>query len=110
MQFLVLDEADRLLEVGFEGEMRTILQSMPSSRQTLLFSATMTGNLKALHELSSDKAFFYEAYQGFKTVETLKQEYIFLPANVKDVYLLHLLSNLEDDSVRSVIIFASSCR
>ncbi|BFI25254.1 hypothetical protein AXG93_2490s1280 [Marchantia polymorpha subsp. ruderalis] len=109
-KFLVLDEADRLLEVGFEGEMRTILQSMPSSRQTLLFSATMTGNLKALHELSSDKAFFYEAYQGFKTVETLKQEYIFLPANVKDVYLLHLLSNLEDDSVRSVIIFASSCR
>ncbi|KAL2653879.1 hypothetical protein R1flu_022007 [Riccia fluitans] len=108
-KFLVLDEADRLLEVGFEEEMRTILQIMPSNRQTLLFSATMTGNLKALHELSSDKAFFYEAYQGFKTVETLKQEYIFLPANVKDVYLLHLLNSL-DDSVRSLIIFAASCR
>jgi ATP-dependent RNA helicase DDX49/DBP8 len=109
-KFLVLDEADRLLEVGFEQEIRVVLENLPSTRQTLLFSATMTSNLQALHELSMEKAFFYQAYEGFKTVETLQQEYLFIPANVKDVYLMHVMSTLEDREVRSVIIFASSCR
>jgi len=109
-KFLVLDEADRLLEVGFEQEIRVVLENLPSTRQTLLFSATMTSNLQALHELSMEKAFFYQAYEGFKTVEALQQEYLFIPANVKDVYLMHVMSTLEDREVRSVIIFASSCR
>jgi ATP-dependent RNA helicase DDX49/DBP8 len=104
LQFLVLDEADRLLEVGFEQEIRVVLENLPSTRQTLLFSATMTSNL------SMEKAFFYQAYEGFKTVEALQQEYLFIPANVKDVYLMHVMSTLEDREVRSVIIFASSCR
>lgn len=110
MQFLVLDEADRLMEVGFETEIRVVLGNVPSNRQTLLFSATMTSNLKALHDLSLDKAYFYQAYEGFKTVEALQQQYMFVPANVKDVYLMHLMSTLEDQNIRSVMIFASSCR
>ena len=44
-QFLVLDEADRLLESSFEAELRGILQFLPARRQTLLFSATMTKSL-----------------------------------------------------------------
>ncbi len=44
-QFLVLDEADRLLESSFEAELRVILQFLPPRRQTLLFSATMTRSL-----------------------------------------------------------------
>lgn len=47
VQFLVLDEADRLLDVGFQDEMQTIFGSLPQERQTLLFSATMTPNLHA---------------------------------------------------------------
>jgi ATP-dependent RNA helicase DDX49/DBP8 len=112
-RFLVLDEADRLLEAGFEDELRTVLQSLPPKRQTLLFSATMTGNLKALQELNlgNEKPFFYEGGNAKQTtVASLKQQYIFLPANAKDVYLVHLLSNLEELSVRSVMIFAASCR
>lgn len=110
LQFLVLDEADRILDVGFEKELETVLQSLPSERQTLLFSATMTPELKALHELSGDKAYFYEAYQGLRTVESLQQQYIFMSLDVKDVYLFYVLSILEDKSIRSVILFASSCR
>ncbi|XAR67257.1 RNA helicase [Bertholletia excelsa] len=109
-KFLVLDEADRVLDVGFEEELRVVFQCLPKNRQTLLFSATMTDNLQTLLELSANKAYFYEAYEGFKTVESLKQQYVFVPKNVKDVYLLHILSKMEDMSVRSVIIFVSTCR
>lgn len=108
-KFLVLDEADRVLDVGFEDDLKVVFKCLPKNRQTLLFSATMTSDLQTLLELS-DKAYFYEAYEGFKTVESLKQQYIFIPKHVKDVYLLHILSKLEDMGVRSAIIFVSTCR
>ncbi|MCO5550085.1 hypothetical protein L7F22_003564 [Adiantum nelumboides] len=110
IKFLVLDEADRILDVGFENELGTVLGSLPLGRQTLLFSATMTPELKSLHELSGDKAFFFEAYQGLQTVEQLQQQYIFMPLDVKDVYLSYVLSTLQERGIRSVIIFASTCR
>ncbi|CAI9303220.1 unnamed protein product [Lactuca saligna] len=109
-KFLVLDEADRVLDTGFEDELRVVFNCLPKNRQTLLFSATMTSNLQSLLEVSANKAYFYEAYEGFQTVDTLKQQYIFIPKNVKDVYLLHILSRMEDMGIRSAIIFVSTCR
>ncbi|CAL1409383.1 unnamed protein product [Linum trigynum] len=109
-KFLVLDEADRVLDVGFEEELRTIFQCLPKNRQTLLFSATMTSELQTLLELSANKAYFYEAYEGFKTVDTLKQQYIFIPKNVKEVYLSYILTRMEDMGIRSAMIFVSTCR
>lgn len=109
-KFLVLDEADRVLDTGFEDELRVVFNCLPKNRQTLLFSATMTSNLQSLLEVSANKAYFYEAYEGFQTVDTLKQQYVFIPKNVKDVYLLHILSRMEDMGVRSAIIFVSTCR
>ncbi|XP_059435730.1 DEAD-box ATP-dependent RNA helicase 36 [Corylus avellana] len=109
-KFLVLDEADRILDVGFEEELRVVFQYLPKNRQTLLFSATMTSELETLLELSSNKAYFYEAYEGFKTVDTLKQQYIPIPKYKKELYLYHILSKLEDFGVRSAIIFVSTCR
>ncbi|KAI3906013.1 hypothetical protein MKW92_031310 [Papaver armeniacum] len=109
-KFLVLDEADRVLDAGFEEELCAIFQYLPKDRQTLLFSATMTEKLQTLLEVSANKAYFYEQYEGFKTVESLKQQYVFVPKNVKDVYLLHVLSKMEEMSVRSAIIFVSTCR
>ncbi|KAK2972040.1 hypothetical protein RJ640_005060 [Escallonia rubra] len=109
-KFLVLDEADRVLDVGFEDELRVVFQCLPKKRQTLLFSATMTSDLETLLELSANKAYFYEAYEGFSTVATLTQQYVLIPKSVKDVYLLHLLSKMEDKGRRSAIIFVSTCR
>lgn len=109
-KFLVLDEADRVLDVGFEEELRVIFKYLPKSRQTLLFSATMTSELRALLEISANRSYFFEAYEGFKTVESLKQQYIFIPKNVKEVYLIYILSKMEDMGIRSVIIFVSTCR
>ncbi|KAH6836669.1 RNA helicase 36 [Perilla frutescens var. hirtella] len=109
-KFLVLDEADRVLGVNFEAELRVIFQCLPKKRQTLLFSATMSSNLQTLLELSANKAYFYAAYEGFKTVESLRQQYVFIPKNVKDVYLLHILNKREEMGVRSAMIFVSTCR
>ncbi|AAD34681.1 Similar to gb/L13612 DEAD-box protein (dbp45A) from Drosophila melanogaster and is a member of PF/00270 DEAD/DEAH box helicase family [Arabidopsis thaliana] len=109
-KFLVLDEADRVLDVGFQDELRTIFQCLPKSRQTLLFSATMTSNLQALLEHSSNKAYFYEAYEGLKTVDTLTQQFIFEDKDAKELYLVHILSQMEDKGIRSAMIFVSTCR
>ncbi|KAF9677053.1 hypothetical protein SADUNF_Sadunf08G0067600 [Salix dunnii] len=108
--FLVLDEADRVIDVGFQEELRVVFKCLPKSRQTLLFSATMTSELQTLLELSANKAYFYEEYEGFKTVDTLNQQYIQMPKNVKEVYLVYILSKMEEMEIRSAIIFVSACR
>ena len=57
----MLDEADRLLEPSFEADLEVILDVLPVKRQTLLFSATLTDNISALRELSSNEPFVWEA-------------------------------------------------
>ncbi|KAK3127806.1 hypothetical protein QOZ80_7AG0578630 [Eleusine coracana subsp. coracana] len=118
-KFLVLDEADRVLDANFEEDLRVIFGCLPNKRQTFLFSATMSENLRSLLELSGNKSYFFEAYEGFKTVETLKQHYIHIPADGKELHLIYLLSKVnqkEDptkmagDCIRSAIVFVSSCR
>ncbi|XP_061356438.1 DEAD-box ATP-dependent RNA helicase 36-like [Gastrolobium bilobum] len=109
-KFLVLDEADRVLDVGFQEELKVIFQCLPENRQNLFFSATSTSNLQKLRERYQDKLYVYEAYEGLKTVETLEQQVIFIPKKVKEVYLMHILSKMEDMGIRSAIVFISTCR
>ncbi|KAG6533373.1 hypothetical protein ZIOFF_007240 [Zingiber officinale] len=109
-KFLVLDEADRVLDVDFEEELRVIFKFLPKSRQTLLFSATMTSNLQALLQISGNRSYFYEGYEGFKTVDSLEQQFVITPKNLKDVYLFHILSRMEERNIRSVMVFVSTCR
>ncbi|KAL0704301.1 hypothetical protein Bca4012_070726 [Brassica carinata] len=98
----------KFLMLGFQDELRTIFNCLPKSRQTLLFSTTITSNLQPLLEHSSNKAYFYEAYEGLKTVDTLKQQYIFLNKDAKEVYLVHILSQMEYHEIRSAKIFVPS--
>ena len=56
-----MDEADRLLDPSFEEDLEVIFDALPSSRQTLLFSAMLTGNLSRLKELALNKPFIWEA-------------------------------------------------
>ncbi|XP_066395356.1 DEAD-box ATP-dependent RNA helicase 36-like [Miscanthus floridulus] len=112
-KFLVLDEADRVLDVNFEEELRVIFGCLPKKRQTFLFSATMSDNLRSLLELSGNKSYFFEAYEGFKTVETLKQQYIHVPPEGKELHLWYLLSVMKgkkEDPIRSAIVFVSTCK
>ncbi|KAL4421690.1 hypothetical protein ABPG77_010634 [Micractinium sp. CCAP 211/92] len=109
-RFLVLDEADRLLEPSFEGELATVLGALPEERQTLLFSATMTKTLVELQKELLRDAYHFQAYEGLQTAKKLRQEYLFIPAKVKEVYLAFLLERLDELKCRSAIIFTGTCK
>ncbi|KAK9813201.1 hypothetical protein WJX72_010498 [[Myrmecia] bisecta] len=106
-RFLVLDEADRLLEASFEGELRCIVGMLPAERQTLLFSATMTRSLVALQSAALRDAYHFQAYQGLETAERLRLDYMFTPATSTwpTCWAARGTSN-----VRSAIIFCSTCK
>ena len=79
MRFLVLDEADKLLNMNFEEEIEAILGNININRQTLLFSATMTNKVRKLQRASLKDPVKVSVSSKNKTVSTLKQNYLFIP-------------------------------
>jgi len=75
LEVLVLDEADRLLELGFMAELKELVQFVPKTRQTLLFSATMTTEVRQLAELSLDNPVRVQADGLFDVSQRLVQEF-----------------------------------
>ncbi|CAI9620136.1 unnamed protein product, partial [Staurois parvus] len=114
IRFLVLDEADRLLEQGctdFTQDLQVILGAVPAQRQTLLFSATLTDTLQELKSVAMNKPFFWESTSEVRTVEQLDQRYILVPEKVKDAYLVHLIQKFQDEHEDwSIIIFTNTCK
>lgn len=106
-KILVLDEADRIVDTEFQESLSVIFKCLPKGRQTLLFSATKTSTLERLHKISQNSTYFYEEYEGMSTVDSLKQQYIFMPNQMKEIYLHHVLSRMEDDDIRSAIVFVA---
>ncbi|KAI9594586.1 P-loop containing nucleoside triphosphate hydrolase protein [Syncephalis fuscata] len=76
VEILVMDEADRMLDDGFKEELTEIINSCPRSRQTMLFSATMTDNVDELVRLSLNRPVRLLVDNTKATVETLIQEFI----------------------------------
>ncbi|XP_015741597.1 probable ATP-dependent RNA helicase DDX49 [Coturnix japonica] len=114
LKFLILDEADRLLEQGcadFTADLEVILEAVPARRQTLLFSATLTDTLNELKSLAMNKPFFWEAASEVRTVDELDQRYLLVPEAVKDAYLVHLIQTFQDEHEDwSIIIFTKTCK
>ncbi|KAM9620536.1 putative ATP-dependent RNA helicase DDX49 [Morphnus guianensis] len=114
LKFLVLDEADRLLEQGcadFTADLEVILEAVPARRQTLLFSATLTDTLNELKGLAANRPFFWEAVSEVRTVDELDQRYLLVPEAVKDAYLVHLIQTFQDEHEDwSIIIFTKTCK
>lgn len=106
IKYLVLDEADRILNMDFEAELDKILRIIPRERRTFLFSATMTSKVKKLQRASLREPVKVEVSSKYQTVDKLQQYYVFIPAKFKDVYLVHILNKL---SGNSFIIFCSTC-
>ncbi|CAI5706364.1 unnamed protein product [Peronospora farinosa] len=80
LQILVIDEADRILSIGFEEEMRQIIKCIPKERQTMLFSATQTKKVEDLARLSIKEKPVYvgvEEEDTNATVATLEQGYFY---------------------------------
>lgn len=76
LDILVLDEADRMLEVGFEDELNEIIRQCPRKRQTMLFSATMTDKVDELVKLSLDRPVRIFVDPKRATAKTLIQEFV----------------------------------
>ena len=83
LQHLVLDEADRLLNMDFEQEIDQILKVLPKERRTQLFSATMTSKVAKLQRACLVDPVKVEVTAKYQTVETLRQQFLFIPAKYK---------------------------
>jgi ATP-dependent RNA helicase DDX18/HAS1 len=109
-QFLVIDEADRILEVGFEEEMKQIIRILPKSRQTILFSATQTRKVEDLARLSIQGEPEYVGVDddaADATVETLEQGYIVCPSEKRFLLLFTFLKKFSKK--KKIMVFMSSC-
>ncbi|KAK4687977.1 ATP-dependent RNA helicase DDX27, partial [Tremellales sp. Uapishka_1] len=76
LDVLVIDEADRMLEAGFNDELEEIIKSCPRSRQTMLFSATMTDSVDELVKLSLDRPVRVFVDPKRNTAAGLTQEFV----------------------------------
>ncbi|KAJ8915987.1 hypothetical protein NQ315_016664 [Exocentrus adspersus] len=106
LKYLVMDEADRILNMDFEVEVDKILKVIPRERRTMLFSATMTKKVKKLQRACLQDPVKVEVSTKYQTVEKLLQHYVFVPAKYKDVYLVYILNELAGNSF---MIFCSTC-
>jgi ATP-dependent RNA helicase DDX27 len=107
---LVLDEADRLLEMGFKDEIHEIVKLTPAQRQTLLFSATMTEQVKDLIDLSLRHPVRLAADEAAAVPKALTQEVLRLKGKAslkKEATLLALVSRSFKDSGRVIIFFST---
>uniref|UniRef100_V9KKX4 Probable ATP-dependent RNA helicase DDX49 n=1 Tax=Callorhinchus milii TaxID=7868 RepID=V9KKX4_CALMI len=114
IKFLVLDEADRLLEQGctdFTKDLEVILGAIPAKRQTLLFSATLTDTLQELKKIAMNRPFFWESKSEVRTVDELEQRYLLIPERMKEAYLVHLIQKTQDEHEDwSIMIFTNTCK
>jgi len=102
VSILVLDEADRMLDMGFVRDMRKILALVPAKRQSLLFSATMSRDVAQIAaEFLRDPVEVRVSPKEI-TIERINQETIMVDAGAKPDVLAHLL---QDESLSRIIVF-----
>ncbi|KAJ3372278.1 ATP-dependent RNA helicase dbp4 [Allomyces arbusculus] len=109
LQLLVLDEADRILDMGFEKSVNAIIDFLPKHRQTLLFSATQTKSVRDLARLSLSQAEYVAVHDSAtsSTPTQLTQAYVVTPLPDKlDLLWSFIRAHLGQKS----LVFLSSCK
>ncbi|XP_075935385.1 putative ATP-dependent RNA helicase DDX10 [Anarhichas minor] len=109
LHMLVLDEADRILDMGFADTLNAIVENLPKSRQTLLFSATQTKSVKDLARLSLKDPEYVWVHEKakFSTPATLEQSYVVCELHQK-VNMLY--SFIRSHLRKKIIVFFACCK
>lgn len=102
IRFLVLDEADRMLDMGFIHDVKKILHAVPKQRQTLFFSATMPPAILKLADGILSEPVRVTVTPVSSTTETVSQSVYFVEKQDKKKLLAHIL---KDDSIRRSLVF-----
>ncbi|KYQ58210.1 putative ATP-dependent RNA helicase pitchoune [Trachymyrmex zeteki] len=109
LQCLIIDEADRILDIGYEEELKQIINILPKRRQTMLFSATQTQKVATITTLALKKEPIYVGVDDDKemaTVEGLQQGYVTCPSEKR---FLLLFTFLKKNKQKKIMVFFSSC-
>jgi ATP-dependent RNA helicase DeaD len=104
---VVLDEADRMLDIGFRPDIERILRRVPDPHQTLLLSATISDDIRKLAQRYMYQPVELNLSKDEPSVETIKQHYITVDHDRKIELLLHLLDR---DQPRQCIVFTRTKR
>ncbi|EAL65432.1 hypothetical protein DDB_G0284017 [Dictyostelium discoideum AX4] len=109
LKILVLDEADRILDLGFSKCLNSIVENLPRERQTLLFSATQTKSIRDLARLSLQEPEYISVYEKdiTTTPQNLTQTLCVIPLEMK---LNMLFSFIKTHLTSKIIVFFASCK
>jgi ATP-dependent RNA helicase RhlE len=102
LHFLVLDESDLMLDMGFINDVRKIVKLVPTNRQTLLFSATMPMAIRELADTFLNKPEYVSVTPVSSTAEIIEQQIYFVDKTDKRGLLYHLIRN---ENLSNVLVF-----
>jgi ATP-dependent RNA helicase RhlE len=102
LHFLVLDEADQMLDMGFINDVKKIVKLTPDNRQTLLFSATMPMAIRELADTFLTKPKYVSVTPVSSTAENVNQKVYFVGKEDKRKLLYHIIRN---DKIENVLVF-----
>ncbi len=102
LQIFVLDEADRMLDMGFIHDVKKVIAKLPAKRQTLFFSATMPPEIQKLADVLLSNPSKVEVTPPSSTVDKIAQSLYFVCKKEKPELLMHLL---KDEAIKTVLVF-----
>ena len=102
IKMLILDEADRMLDMGFVHDVKKIIAKVPANRQTLFFSATMPTEIQSLADSILQKPAKVEVAPVSSTADTIQQALYYVEKSDKRLLLNHIL---KDKNIKTALVF-----